>query len=194
VFGRAAARSARRTSRNAFPDLLRSLFSASQDFKLKTQTSHDIEGGFRIKSGRLPDAIEHLQHGPRERDPFHPGAVLQRQSRSDPPLRLGDQRSLRVSDTETAAAGRAWRYTRAVFAKAQFEGNDVPLVSALHRRVPALTWNFWQNYLVFDATVCAPGANAPWTKIEANTKRRIPASANRRSVAERRLTNTSSGR
>ena len=55
-----------RTGLRAAPSSLRS----PADFRLKTQTSHDIEGGFRIKSRRLPDAIEHLQHGPRERDPF----------------------------------------------------------------------------------------------------------------------------
>ena len=140
---------------------------------------------------RLPDAIEHLQHGPRKRDPFHPGAVLQRQPRSDPPLRLGDQR-LAARQRQPCCCAAAWPTPAPCFAKAPFAGKDVPLVSR-YTASGGVTWNIWQNYLVLDATVRGleralhgqrPGQHpAPH-----------PGRAHRRSEAERRLSSISSGR
>ena len=128
---------------------------------------------FPHQSRSVPDAIEHLQHGPRERAPFHSGAVLQRQPRSDPPLWLRDQRLAARQRQPVAAGGAA--YTRAVFREGPFAGRDVPLVSQ-YTAMGGVTWNIWQNYLVFDATVRA------WSERfmdndQANTQRPIPASA-----------------
>ena len=74
-------------------------------------------------------------------------------------------------------------YTRAVFREGPFAGNDVPLVSR-YTAMGGVTWNIWQNYLVFDATVRA------WSERfmdndQANTQRPIPAECYRRSEAER---------
>ena len=123
--------------------------------------------------GRIPDAIEHLQHGPRERDPFHPGAVLQRQPRSHPPLWLGDQR-LAARQRQPAAARRRRLYPRDL-PRRPFAGNDVPLVSR-YTAMGGVTWNIWQNYLVLDATLRA------WSERfmdndQRNIQRRIPADA-----------------
>jgi iron complex outermembrane receptor protein len=62
-----------------------------------------------------------------------------------------------------------------VFREGQFAGSDVPLVSH-YTANGGVTWNIWQNYLVFDATIRA------WSERfmdndQANTQRRIPASA-----------------
>ena len=81
---------------------------------------------------------------------FDPGAVLQRQPRSDPPLWLRDQRLVRVSDTVLLHGGVA--YTRAIFREGPFAGNDVPLVSR-YTASAGVTWNIWQKYLVADATL-----------------------------------------
>ena len=59
-----------------------------QNFQLKTQTSHDVEGGFRIKSGGFQMQSSIYNMDLENEIHFNPGAVLQRQSRSDPPLRL----------------------------------------------------------------------------------------------------------
>ena len=69
---------------------------------------------------RIPDAIEHLQHGPRERDPFHPGAVLQRQPRSDPSLRLGDQR-FAARQRHACCCAAAWPTSAPCFAKGSLQ-------------------------------------------------------------------------
>ena len=62
------------------------------DFGLKTQTSHDIEGGFRVKSGGFQMQTSIYNMDLENEIHFNPGAVLQHQPRSDPPLRLGNQR------------------------------------------------------------------------------------------------------
>ena len=66
-------------------------------------------------------------------------------------------------------------YTRAVFREGPFAGNDVPLVSR-YTASGGVTWNIWQNYLVFDATVRAWSERA-MDNDQANTQRRIPANA-----------------
>ena len=66
-------------------------------------------------------------------------------------------------------------YTRAVFREGEFEGKDVPLVSR-YTASGGVTWNIWQNYLVFDATVRAWSERA-MDNDQANNKQRIPASA-----------------
>ncbi|MFY0091938.1 hypothetical protein ABTP88_17610, partial [Acinetobacter baumannii] len=70
----------------------------------------------------------------------------------DPTRRYGSETSasLKVSDSVTLRGGMA--ITRAVFRDGMWAGNDVPLVSRYTGNI-GLTWNIWQNYLVFDATV-----------------------------------------
>ena len=143
------------------------------DFRLKTQTSHDIEGGFRIKSGgfQMQSSIYNMDL----ENEIHFNPVLFYNVSLDPTRRYGSETSasLRVSETVTLRGGAA--YTRAVFREGAFAGNDVPLVSR-YTGSAGVTWNIWQNYLVFDATVRA------WSERfmdndQANTQRRIPASA-----------------
>ena len=143
------------------------------DFALKTQTSHDIEGGFRIKSGgfQMQSSIYNMDL----ENEIHFNPVLFFNTNLDPTRRYGSETSasLRVSDTVTLRSGVA--YTRAVFREGQFAGNDVPLVSR-YTASGGVTWNIWQNYLVFDATLRA------WSERfmdndQANTQRRIPADA-----------------
>ena len=152
------------------------------DFKLKTQTSHDIEGGFRIKSGgfQMQSSIYNMDL----ENEIHFNPALFFNVNLDPTRRYGSETSasLRVSDSVTLRGGMA--YTRAVFREGPFAGRDVPLVSQ-YTAMGGVTWNIWQNYLVFDATVRA------WSERfmdndQANTQRRIPAECYRRSEAQRR--------
>jgi iron complex outermembrane receptor protein len=145
----------------------------SGDFKLKTQTSHDIEGGFRIKSGgfQMQSSIYNMDL----ENEIHFSPALFYNVNLDPTRRYGSETSasLRASDSVTLRGGMA--YTRAVFREGAFAGNDVPLVSR-YTAMGGVTWNIWQNYLVFDATVRA------WSERfmdndQANTQRRIPADA-----------------
>src|SRR6266481_3297472 len=97
------------------------------DFRLKTQTSHDVEGGFRIKSGgfQMQSSIYSMDL----ENEIHFNPVLFFNVNLDPTRRYGSETSasLRVSDTVLLRGGVA--YTRAVFREGPFAGNDVPLVS-----------------------------------------------------------------
>ena len=74
-----------------------------QDFKLKTQTSHDIEGGFRIKSGgfQMQSSIYNMDL----ENEIHFIPALFYNVNLDPTRRYGSETSasLRVSDTRAAA-------------------------------------------------------------------------------------------
>jgi iron complex outermembrane recepter protein len=143
------------------------------DFGLKTQTSHDIEGGFRIKSGGFQMQTSIYNMDLENEIQFNP--VLFYNVNLDPTRRYGSETSasLRVTDTVQLRGGIA--YTRAVFREGQFAGSDVPLVSH-YTANGGVTWNIWQNYLVFDATIRA-WSERIMDNDQANTQRRIPASA-----------------
>jgi iron complex outermembrane receptor protein len=143
------------------------------DFKLKTQTSHDIEGGIRVKSG--PFEMQSSIYSMDLENEIHFIPALFFNVNLDPTRRYGSETSasLRVSDSVLLRGGMA--YTRAVFREGPFAGNDVPLVSRYTANA-GVGWNIWQNYLVADATVRA------WSERfmdndQTNTQRRIPASA-----------------
>ena len=147
--------------------------SATKAFDLKTQTSHDIEGGIRIKSG--PFEMQSSIYNMDIENEIHFIPALFLNVNLDPTRRYGSETSasLRVSDTVLLRGGVA--YTRAVFREGPFAGNDVPLVSR-YTATAGVSWNIWQNYLVADATVRG------WSERfmdndQANTQRRIPASA-----------------
>jgi iron complex outermembrane receptor protein len=144
-----------------------------QNFELKTQTSHDVEGGFRIKSGgfQMQSSIYNMDI----ENEIHFVPALFFNVNLDPTRRYGSETSasLRVSDSVLLRGGVA--YTRAVFREGPFAGNDVPLVSR-YTASGGVTWNIWQNYLVADATVRG------WSERfmdndQKNTQRRIPADA-----------------
>jgi iron complex outermembrane receptor protein len=143
------------------------------NFRLKTQTSHDMEGGFRIKDGafQMQSSIYNMDLI----NEIHFDPVNFFNYNLDPTRRYGSETSasLRVSDSVLLRGGMA--YTRAVFREGPFTGNDVPLVSRYTANA-GVTWNLWQKYLVVDATVRG------WSERfmdndQANTQRRIPADA-----------------
>jgi len=145
----------------------------SQNFKLKTQTSHDVEGGFRIKSGGFQMQSSIYSMDLENELQFNPVGFFN--INLDPTRRYGSETSasLRVSDSVLLRGGVA--YTRAVFREGLYAGNDVPLVSR-YTATGGVTWNIWQNYLVADATV------RTWSERfmdndQKNTQRRIPADA-----------------
>jgi len=147
--------------------------SATKTFDLKTQTSHDIEGGIRIKSG--PFEMQSSIYNMDIENEIHFIPALFLNVNLDPTRRYGSETSasLRVSDSVLLRGGVA--YTRAVFREGLYAGNDVPLVSR-YTATGGVTWNIWQNFLVADATVRG------WSERfmdndQKNIQRRIPADA-----------------
>lgn len=120
------------------------------NFTLKTQTSHDFEGGLRFRNGPFDMQTSIYTMNLKNELQFDPVNFYNRNL--DPTRRSGGETlgSFRVSDTLLVRGSAA--YTEAVFREGPFAGNDVPLVS----RVTAsggVSWNAWANYLVVDATV-----------------------------------------
>ena len=144
-----------------------------QTFQLKTQTSHDIEGGFRIKHG--PFQMQSSIYNMDLVNEIHFDPVNFFNFNLDPTRRYGSETSasLRVSDSVLLRAGAA--YTRAVFREGPFAGNDVPLVSR-YTATGGVTWNIWQKYLVADATV-RYWSSRRMDNDQANTQLPIPANA-----------------
>ena len=120
------------------------------NFTLKTQTSYDVEGGFRIRAGlfQMQSSIYNMDLV----NEIHFDPVNFFNVNLDPTRRYGSETStsVRVSDSLLFRSGFA--YTRAIFREGPFAGNDVPLVSR-YTASAGVTWNVWQNYLVVDATV-----------------------------------------
>src|ERR1700682_294045 len=143
------------------------------NFTLKTQTSHDIEGGFRIKAGTFQ--MQSSIHNMDLVNEIHFDPVNFFNYNLDPTRRYGSETSasLRASDTVLLRGGFA--YTRAVFREGPFTGNDVPLVSRYTANA-GVTWNIWQKFLVADATVRF-WSSRRMDNDQANTQLLIPANA-----------------
>jgi iron complex outermembrane recepter protein len=120
------------------------------NFTLKTQTSNDVEGGFRVKAGmfQMQSSIYNMDLV----NEIHFDPVNFFNYNLDPTRRYGSETSLTYRASDTVLLRGGFAYTRAVFREGQFAGNDVPLVSRYTASAGA-TWNIWQNYLVADATV-----------------------------------------
>ena len=176
VFGRAA--SAFRTPNvdervSSGPSFDVNFNPVPQTFQLKTQTSNDIEAGFRAKAGVLGLQSSVYLINLTNEIQFDPVNFFNRNL--DPTRRYGSETSatVRASDTLLFRGGVA--YTRAVFREGQFDGNDVPLVSRFTAS-GGVTWNAWQKFLVVDATV-RYWSGRYLDNDQANTQNLIPASA-----------------
>jgi iron complex outermembrane recepter protein len=143
------------------------------NFTLKTQTSQDIEGGFRIKAGmfQMQSSIYNMDLN----NEIHFDPVNFFNYNLDPTRRYGSETSasFRASDTVLLRGGFA--YTRAVFREGPFTGNDIPLVSRYTANA-GVTWNIWQKYLVADATV-RYWSSRRMDNDQPNTQPLIPANA-----------------
>ena len=143
------------------------------NFTLKTQTSHDIEGGIRIKAGQFQ-----MQSSIYDMDlvnEIHFDPVNFFNYNLDPTRRYGSETSasFRASDTVLLRGGFA--YTRAIFREGPFTGNDVPLVSRYTANA-GVSWNIWQKYVVADATV-RYWSSRRMDNDQPNTQSLIPANA-----------------
>lgn len=143
------------------------------NFALKTQTSNDIEGGFRIKAGAFAMQSSVYNMDLTNEIQFNPVGFFNRNL--DPTRRYGSETSatFRASDTLLFRGGFA--HTRAVFREGPFTGNDIPLVSR-YTASGGVTWNAWQKYFVVDATV-RYWSSRHMDNDQPNTQPLIPANA-----------------
>jgi iron complex outermembrane receptor protein len=123
-------------------------FGVATSFDLKTQTSHDVEGGIRASAGPLMWQIS-AYYMQLENELFFSPATFTNLN-LDPTKRYGVENIVtwNVADNLRLKAGLA--YTRAQFREGPFAGKDVPLVSPWTGSV-AVSWDIYRKYLVFDA-------------------------------------------
>jgi iron complex outermembrane receptor protein len=119
-------------------------------FNLKTQTSDDIEGGFRIKAGKFE--MQSSIYNMNLTNEIHFDPVNFIDYNLDPTRRYGSETSATYRASDTLLFRGGFAYTRAVFREGPFTGNDIPLVSRYTANA-GVSWNVWQKYLVVDATV-----------------------------------------
>jgi iron complex outermembrane recepter protein len=119
-------------------------------FNLKTQTSNDVEGGFRVKAGKFEMQSSIYNMDLLNEIHFDPVNFID--YNLDPTRRYGSVTSATYRASDTVLLRGGFAYTRAVFREGQYAGNDVPLVSRYTANA-GVTWNVWQKYLVVDATV-----------------------------------------
>jgi iron complex outermembrane receptor protein len=140
------------------------------NFDLKTQTSHDIEGGVRARYGAFTLQTSVYDMRLNNELFFSPATFTNRNL--DPTHRYGTETIVtwRVSDTVRLKGGFA--YTRSVFGEGPFAGNDVPLVSRWTGTAGA-SWDIHKKYLVFDGVARMFGFRR-MDNDSANTQRLIP--------------------
>jgi iron complex outermembrane receptor protein len=127
--------------------------SAPSVFDLRTQKSHDYEGGVRVRVGGLEvqssiydmyltDEI-HFRFLPF----FFSGNI-----NLPPTRRYGNETIAAWQATDTVRLKAGLAYTRSVFREGIDAGNDVPLVSRWTGSV-GVAWNIWQNHLILDGVI-----------------------------------------
>ena len=147
VFGRAA-RSFRLPTVDERIGMAPSGFGIPTNFDLKTQTSHDMEGGVRWRYGAF--SLQTSVYDMRLRNELFFSPATFTNVNLDPTHRYGTETiaTWKVSDTVRLKGGLA--YTRSVFSEGPFAGHDVPLVSRWSGSA-GVGWDVYQKYLVFDA-------------------------------------------
>lgn len=124
-------------------------------FDLRTQKSHDYEGGVRLRFGalnvqwsmydmRLTDEI-HFRFGP-------PPTFDTSNTNLDPTRRYGHETIATYNVTDAFRLKGGLAFTRAKFRDGVFEGNDVPLVSTWTGSA-GFSWDIWQRWLTLDTVV-----------------------------------------
>ena len=123
-------------------------FGVPTSFDLKTQTSNDAEGGFRVRWRGFNWQTSAYTMSLKNEIFFSPATFTN--VNLDPTRRRGVENivSYQVDPAVQLKGGLA--YTRAEFREGPFAGNDVPLV-ARWTGMAGVSWAIWERALVFDA-------------------------------------------
>jgi iron complex outermembrane receptor protein len=117
------------------------------NFDLRTQRSHDLEGGVRLRQG--PFDFQGSMYDMQLMDELHFNPVTGSNVNLDPTRRYGTERLAAWQVTPDVRLRGNWSYTRSVFSEGPFAGNDVPVVSRYTANA-GVAWNIWQRYLMLD--------------------------------------------
>lgn len=122
-------------------------------FKLRTQKSHDIEGGVRFTNGPLK--VQWSIYNMNLTDEIHfryaPNFIADN-TNLDPTRRYGNETIVTYALNDAVRFKGGLAYTRSVFREGIFAGNEVPLVSKWTGN-GGVSWDIWQKYLTLDTVV-----------------------------------------
>jgi iron complex outermembrane recepter protein len=120
------------------------------NFDLRTQTSYDIEAGFRLRWGGL--TWQASVYDMYLTDELHFSPITFANVNLDPTRRTGVENIATYRVNDSVRLKGSLTYTRAVFREGPFAGNDVPVVSRWTGSA-GVTWNVVDKRLVFDGVV-----------------------------------------
>lgn len=120
------------------------------NFDLRTQKSHDIEGGVRIRAGQVE--LQSTIYDMQLTDELHFNPITLANVNLDPTRRYGVENTATWRMTDAVRLKGSATYTRAIFREGIFAGHDVPVVSRWTGSV-GLSWDIWKKQLVFDGVV-----------------------------------------
>ena len=148
-------------------------FTAPANLDLKTQTSYDVEDGFRVKWGRFNFQSSAYVMELNNEIHFIPALFLD--VNLDPTQRVGWENSATYQLTDDVRLRGGFAYTRATFREGPFAGNDIPLVSRWSGNAGA-SWDIWKKLLVLDVNACFVGERR-MDNDQTNVQPLIPATA-----------------
>jgi iron complex outermembrane receptor protein len=120
------------------------------NFDLRTQTSNELEAGFRATIGPLTWQTSYYDMRLTDEIFFSPATGTN--VNLDPTHHYGVENTAILRLSPTLRLRGNLTYTRAVFTDGPFAGNDIPLISKWTANA-GLTWNIWDQYVVYDATI-----------------------------------------
>jgi iron complex outermembrane receptor protein len=119
------------------------------NFALATQTSYDVEQGFRINGGRF--GLESSVYLMNLNNEIHFIPALGIDTNLDPTRRFGWETSATYQLTNDVRLRGGLAYTNATFREGEFAGDQIPLVSPWSGNV-GLTWSIIDKFLALDVT------------------------------------------
>jgi iron complex outermembrane receptor protein len=140
---------------------------------LKTQTSYDVEDGFRVKWGRFN--FESSAYLMELKNEIHFIPALFLDVNLDPTQRLGWENSATYQLTDDVRLHGGVTYTQATFRDGPFAGNYIPLVSRWSSN-GGVSWDIWKQFAVLDVTGRFVGQRR-MDNDQANSQPLIPANA-----------------
>ena len=118
------------------------------NFNLRTQKSHDFEGGVRLHWDRVD--VQSSVYDMYLTDELHFSPITFANVNLDPTRRYGMEHTATVRITDDVRLKGSASYTRAVFRSGPFAGNDVPEVSRWSGSAGA-SWDIYRKYLTAEA-------------------------------------------
>lgn len=128
------------------------------NFRLKTQTSEDGEIGVAANWGRISGQTRIYGMFLHHEIDYDPGANggFGANVNLDPTERKGWETEVNFHVTPELSLNANGSVTAASFRSGPYRGEEVPQISLLSGNL-GLSWNIWQNYLVFDGALRAIG-------------------------------------